>query len=106
LDVLDEKDGDAMGKMLMQDTSGLFNVKGRSEKSRREKFEWFFSDFPSMKALKDECLWFEPLMEVIIVDSKETREKSSDNSNHMSNHGAFDKLSLLTASDGYSLGSR
>ena len=101
LESLDEKGGDAMGKMLMENTSKLFDVKERSEKNRREKFEWFFSEFQSMKVLKTECPWFESLMEAIIVDSKETRKKSKSN-----NNDDFDKLALLNRSDGYTLGSR
>ena len=41
---LDERDGEAFGKMLMENTSKLFDVKERSEKSRREKFEWFVGE--------------------------------------------------------------
>ena len=87
--------------MLMENTSKLFDVKERSEKSRRARFEWFFSEFQSMKVMKTECPWFESLMEEIIIDSKETRKKSNSN-----NNSNFDKLSLLNRSGGYTIGSR
>jgi len=38
---LDEKDGEVFGKMLMANTSKLFDVKERSEKSRKAKSEWY-----------------------------------------------------------------
>jgi len=44
LNSLDERDGDAFGKMLMENTSKLFDVKERSEKSRKEKLEWFVGE--------------------------------------------------------------
>ena len=53
LEVLDESDGDAFGKMLMENTSGLFDVKARSEIGWKEKLEWFFREFVSMKELKE-----------------------------------------------------
>ena len=59
---LDEKDREAFGKLLMENTSKLFDVKERSESSREEKLEWFFSEIESMKVLKNECPWFESLI--------------------------------------------
>ena len=53
-----------------------------------------------MKVLKAECPWFESLMGAIIIDSKETRNKSNSNNNN------FNELSLLQQSDGYTIGSR
>jgi len=91
-----------MGKLLMENTSGLFHVKDRSAKSRKERLEWFCADFHSMKTLKEEHCWFESLMEVVIVGV------SDDNPSNDGNHstGRLDKLSMLQKSDGYVIGSQ
>ena len=102
---LDGSDGTIMGKMLMEHTSKLLNVKERGEKSRSEKLERFFSEFQSMKALKKECMWFEPLMEAIIVNNSEVQQLAKLNNQTSDSQDRYLKLSLLEKSDGYSMGS-
>ena len=70
LSSLDRSDGTAMGTMLMENTSSLRNVKERSENGRREKLDWFFSEFQSMKLLVVEHPWFETMMEAVIVGAE------------------------------------
>ena len=54
LDLLDKSDGMVMGKMLMENSSRLYNTQERSKKGKREKLDWFFDEFRSMKSLKEE----------------------------------------------------
>ena len=56
-----------MGKMLMENTSGLQDVKERSKKGRREKLAWFFGEFQSMKSLRKKHPWVETMMEAITI---------------------------------------
>ena len=102
LALLDEKDGEAFGKMLMANTSKLFDVKERSEKSRREKLEWFFSDFQSMKELKRLHPRFESLMEAVIIVKGRGGEKSDIGDNVAKKN--YDRFDLLTVDDSYTIG--
>ena len=95
LGMLNQEEGTAMGKMLMENTTGLFNTRERSKKARKAKLEWFFGEFESMKTLKVEHGWFATMMAAVILG---TKEKGTSNA-------SLCKIDLLTASDGYTLGS-
>ena len=72
LESLDENDGTAIGKMLIENTSRLQDRHERSTKGRREKLDWFFGDFRSMKSLKDKHPWFETMMEAVIIGHEDS----------------------------------
>jgi len=95
LGMLDEEDGTAMGKILMENTSRLFNTRERSKKARKARLELFFGDLESMKMLKVEHGWFETMMETVILGNNETNTSNA----------SLCKIDLLNASDGYTLGS-
>ena len=67
LNSLCESDGTAMGRMLMDNTSGLFNTKERSSKVSRARLKIFFSEFIAMKTLKGKQPWFETMLEAVIA---------------------------------------
>ena len=56
-----------MGKTLMENSSRLHNTHERSKKGRREKLDWFFGEFGSMKLLKEEHPWVETMIEAALI---------------------------------------
>ena len=71
LESLDRSDGMVMGKMLMENSSRLHNTHERSKKGRREKLDWFFGEFRSMKLLKKEHPWVETMMEAVLIGDED-----------------------------------
>ena len=71
LESLDRSDGMVMGKMLMEKSSRLHNTHERSKKGRREKLDWFFGEFRSMKLLKKEHPWVETMMEAVLIGDED-----------------------------------
>ena len=77
LELLDKSDGMVMGKMLMENSSRLHNTHERSKKGRREKLDWFFDEFRSMKSLKGEYPWVETMMEAVLIGDEDTMEAAA-----------------------------
>ena len=77
LELLDKSDGVVMGKMLMENSSRLHNTHERSKKGRREKLDWFFDEFRSMKLLKEEYPWVETMMEAVLIGDEDAMEAAA-----------------------------
>ena len=72
LELLDKSDGLVMGRMLMENSSRLYNTQERSKKGKREKLDWFFDEFRSMKSLKEDHPWVELMMEAVLIGDEDT----------------------------------
>ena len=77
LESLDKSDGMVMGKMLMENSRRLHNTYERSKKGRREKLDWFFGEFRSMKLLKEELPWVETMMEEVLIGDEDAMEAAA-----------------------------
>ena len=77
LELLDKSDGVVMGKMLMENSSRLRNTHERGKKGRREKLDWFFDEFRSMKLLKEEHSWVETMMEAVLIGDEDAMEAAA-----------------------------
>jgi len=90
---LDESDGEAMGEMLMANSSNLLS-KNRTKKMKERRVKNFFEEFHAMRKMKIEHPFFEKMIQAVIVGGKE-EEKGR--------HSAT-KLAMLTIHDGHYLG--
>ena len=66
-----------MGKMLMENSSRLHNIHERSKKGRREKLDWFFGEFRSLKLLKEEHPWVETMMKAVLIGDEDAMEAAT-----------------------------
>jgi len=89
---LDESDGEAMGVMLMANSSNLLS-KNRTKKMKEQRVNNFFEEFHAMRTMKIAHPFFETMIQAVIVDGKE--EKGQHNEG---------KLAVLTVRDGNHLG--
>ena len=92
---LDQQDGTAIGKVLMESSSGLLKAWSRTKMAKRNKIDLFFKGYKSAKTLKMQHEWFETMLETIILRQKSTTTSAK----------SLDKVDFLTKTDGYTLGS-
>jgi len=89
---LDESDGEAMGEMLMANSSNLFS-KNRTKKMREQRVKNFFEEFHAMRTMKIEHPFFEKMIQAVIEGGKEEKRRHRES-----------KLAVLTVHDGNHLG--
>jgi len=89
---LDESDGEAMGVMLMANSSNLLS-KNRTKKMKEQRVKHFFEEFLAMKKMKIEHPFFETMIHTLIVGDKEEKGRHIEG-----------KLAVLTVHDGNHLG--
>ena len=71
---LNENDGEAMGKMLMANSSNLLS-KNRTKKMKEQRVEHFFEEFHAMRTMKIEYPFFEKMIQAVIVGENGKDEK-------------------------------
>ena len=71
---LDESDGEAMGEMLMSNSSNLLS-KNRTKKMKEQRVEHFFEEFHAMRTMKIEHPFFEKMIQAVIVGENKKVEK-------------------------------
>jgi len=71
---LNENDGEAMGKMLMANSSNLLS-KNRTKKMKEQRVEHFFEEFHAMRTMKIEHPFFEKMIQAVIVGENKKEEK-------------------------------
>ena len=89
---LDESDGEAMGEMLMANSSNLFS-KNRTKKMREQRVKNFFEEFHAMRTMKIEHPFFEKMIQAVIEGGKEEKRRHRES-----------KLAVLMVHDGNHLG--
>ena len=90
---LDESDGEAMGEMLMANSSKLLS-KNRTKKMKEQRVKNFFEEFHAMRSMKIEHPFFEKMIRAVIVG-----ENRMEKGRHSEG-----KLAVLTVRDGNHLG--
>ena len=71
---LNENDGEAMGKMLMANSSNLLS-KNRTKKMKEQRVEHFFEEFHAMRTMKIEHPFFETMIQAVIVGENKKEEE-------------------------------
>ena len=71
---LDESDGEAMGGMLMANTSNLFS-KNRTKKMKERRVKNFFEEFHAMRTMKIVHPFFETMIQGVIEGENKKEEK-------------------------------
>ena len=71
---LDERDGKAMGEMLMANSRGLLS-KNWTKKMRERRVKHFFEEFHAMRTMKIAHPFFETMIQAVIVGGKEEKER-------------------------------
>jgi len=97
---LDESDGEAMGEMLMANSSGLLS-KHRTRKMKEQRVKHFFEEFHAMKTMKNDYDFFEDLIETIVMAGK---GRGKGNGGSKREGTSMQKLALLSKKDGRELG--
>jgi len=75
---LDERDGEAMGDMLMANSSNLF-CKNRTKKMKERRVKNFFEEFHAMKTMKFAHPFFEKMIQAVIVGENGKEDKGRPN---------------------------
>mgnify|MGYP000730326984 CR=1 FL=1 len=86
---LDESDGEAMGEMLMANSSNFLS-KNRTKKMKEQRVNNFFEEFHAMKTMKIAHPFFETMIHTLIVGDKGKEAKWQHNNK---------KLAVLTVHD-------
>jgi len=74
---LDERDGEAMGVMLMANSSNLLS-KNRTKKMRERRVKHFFEEFHAMRTMKIVHPFFETMIQAVIVGGKEEKRRHNE----------------------------
>ena len=83
---LDESDGEAMGGMLMANTSNLFS-KNRTKKMKERRVKNFFEEFHAMRTMKIVHPFFETMIQAIIIVGENGKEEEKGRKNEVSERG-------------------
>jgi len=97
---LDESDGEAMGRMLMANSSLMANnsnllSKNRTKKMKERRVKHFFEEFHAMRTMKTELPFFEKMIQAVVEGENGKEEKGRRNEG---------KLAVLTVHDGNQMG--